>query len=810
MKTLRLMLTSFLCLPVGMVAASDCAQECAEEGFMHLAVGSPAEVVSTTDLTTLATFSSLIGLCFAAVVLLLLMRLNGRDNGFWKMVSRHLPLAFSVVWLLGFVVYDVGMYTGHEPSLLANAFMAVIHAFGMFILTSDVSAVHTAFHNNWLFMGAFSLAHFLAAFVSMVFVIKHFGFNIVAACRMMMASWPLARSKEDTYVFWGMNDATYYLARDIKRHHQDDQQGRIIIVRTNNDSDSVSARNGMERMFNFLSLKNQDLDRLQDLDCLTTNTFGDLSQLSPIDSDGNKTLLSELGLSAVARIIRRHTKRRLHLFFLSDDESYNIECLATIRRDPAIAGFVAGGGGVSRKAVLYCHARYNSIHRVVEDEQPLKNVEVKVVDSSHISVELLKQDVRLQPVSYVDIEPDATVSSPFNALVVGFGEVGADAVRFLYEFGAFVGAGDDSKSGQRSPFHCHVVDSGSNTIAGLFVANTPSISVDVETETDSTHQPAAITLHRMDCMGVEFYQQLSQWVKELNYVVVATDDDEQNVSLGVRIFRLAVRYRENLEHFRILVRVKNDENGHFLRVAHHYNRLWAAHLNSPDGVHQQVVSDHEEIDEPITIFGEMSQTYQYKYVVDEELKELGKRFKYRYDLSAQKHALQNGLEAKPPRTWEEEYVFYMQMDEDHKGFAPTYDSVMRLRRSQTQNFGNSLHVLTKRKLALTALGSELYETISSGQLYRHNNDTTYHWKDPSQANPQVTDVLLTLAQTEHLRWEASHRILGYSDAGDETFKDEARLLHGCLKPWNQLSVEVQSYDCNVVDVSLDDGLGVGL
>ena len=69
MKTLRLMLTSILCLPVGMVAASDCAQECAEEGFMHLAVGSPAEVVSTTDLTTLATFSSLIGLCFAAIVI---------------------------------------------------------------------------------------------------------------------------------------------------------------------------------------------------------------------------------------------------------------------------------------------------------------------------------------------------------------------------------------------------------------------------------------------------------------------------------------------------------------------------------------------------------------------------------------------------------------------------------------------------------------------------------------------------------------------------------------------------------------------
>ena len=59
-----------------------------------------------------------------------------------------------------------------------------------------------------------------------------------------------------------------------------------------------------------------------------------------------------------------------------------------------------------------------------------------------------------------------------------------------------------------------------------------------------------------------------------------------------------------------------------------------------------------------------------------------------------------------------------------------------------------------------------------------------------------------LAQTEHLRWNASHEILGYKDEGDENFKDEARLKHGCLKPWNKLSEKMQSNDYDVVDVSL--------
>ena len=64
-------------------------------------------------------------------------------------------------------------------------------------------------------------------------------------------------------------------------------------------------------------------------------------------------------------------------------------------------------------------------------------------------------------------------------------------------------------------------------------------------------------------------------------------------------------------------------------------------------------------------------------------------------------------------------------------------------------------------------------------------------------------VLDVLARTEHLRWVASHEVLGYSDSGTENDKDEARLTHGCLKPWEQLTPRTQSYDYNVVDVSLD-------
>ena len=233
----------------------------------------------------------------------------------------------------------------------------------------------------------------------------------------------------------------------------------------------------MERLFNFLSLRNKDLDRLKELDCVTTNTY---SNLASLELETNEKVASidilqkELRLPSLCRFLKK-TDKTLHIFFLSDDDGGNIQCVANLLRDANIQSFANRG-----KVNLYCHARYNSVHRVIEDEQQHKNIEVKVVDSSHISVELLKKKPELHPVRYVDLGNDATVSSPFNSVVIGFGEVGLDAVRFLYEFGAFVRSGiEDVK---RSEFHCYAFDKEMNDFAGLFKINTPSINASVDKE----------------------------------------------------------------------------------------------------------------------------------------------------------------------------------------------------------------------------------------------------------------------------------------------------------------------------------------
>ncbi|MBR5101706.1 MAG: hypothetical protein IK092_01100, partial [Muribaculaceae bacterium] len=371
-------------------------------------------------LPDLGLISGLIGLGFAILFALMMFWVKRRKT------NMSLTWMFVIVWVFGFVVYDVGMYTGNKMSLIGNAPMAMLEAFGMFLINSDVSAIHDPQHKSWVYMCCFSLAHFMAAFISMMFVIKHFGFNILAGIRMFVES-VFRRKRDNTYLFWGMNSQSYCLAKDIENIAPKGDY-RIIVVRASNDSETTSERNGMDRLLNFLSLRNKDLDRLIELDCLTTNSFSDLSQISVEENTDTypDILKNNLRLRALKRIIKRKTAKQLHVFLITENYQYNIQATTNLKADRTINEFVQNKGG---KVTFYCHARYNSVHRVIEDEHISENIEVRVIDSAHIAVESLKREVEFQPVSFVDINSDATVSTPFKSLVVGFGEVGFDSVR---------------------------------------------------------------------------------------------------------------------------------------------------------------------------------------------------------------------------------------------------------------------------------------------------------------------------------------------------------------------------------------------
>ena len=721
--------------------------------------------------------------------------------------DRYLTYAFVAVWALGFVVYDVGMYPDHSSdgnaiwALLGVAPMAIIHAFEMFILQSDVSAIHDGCHDSAWYMFFFSIAHLLAAFISMVFVIKHFGFNIVANCIRIIKTYFWPSAVENLYVFWGMNDATYYLAKDIIHQTNQLSNARIVIIRVNNNDKDTMGRIGMDRLFSFLSLTSNNLENLQELQkqgCLTCSTFGSLADAGA--KTGSDLLRHDLRLNSVVQLMKR-TTGKVRMFFLNDDERFNIMGVSNLKCDASVADYAKRG-----KIKFYCNARYNSIHRLIEDEPMHENIEVQVIDTSHISVELLKRraNIHLQPVSYVDVQPDATVSSPFNAMVIGLSEVGLDMVRFLYEFGAFVKQGSTSEHVVRSDFHCYVVDKEMQSLAGTFFSSTPSIRPVLDPKDETQTSSSLISLHHMDCRSVEFYRHLAVWLPDLNYIVVSTDDDELNISHAVRLFRLAIRSGADMSRLRIMVRVHNDENGHFRQIAQNYNRQWKAEYAVPGNrLNQNVIDVNQEVDGPITLFGEAKDVYTYRHIIDEELKVNAKVFKAKYDKSL--HDLQVAAKQTPQPiiTWDEQQNRAMQLTGENKGKSPTYSGVMKLRRTQSQNFANSLHTNTKIELALKALDEQQREMMRQHGIVRDVGKTSYRWKDGTNAPfHHIQRVLETLAQTEHLRWVASHQLLGYQKGDNLAHRDEARLRLGYMCDWGDLPEDVRSYDYNAVDISL--------
>lgn len=750
-----------------------------------------------------------IGIILVAFVAVLILCRN--RNHFWQHIERRLYIPFAIVWVMGFATYCVGMFitesdAGEWCRLLRVAPMAVVHASCMFLLENDISAVHDGFHNNLFFMTCFSLVHLLAAMVSMAIVIKHFGYNLIASLQLWFSSCGWFNRfgwffKDKLYIFWGMNEASFLLARDIQRNASGSY--RILFVKTAADSDNIESRAGLDRLFNFLSMNNRDLDHLKDLGCLTANDFVRLSKCKLSDTErlsSTSVLIGKLGLKSIVRLVAK-TRCEVHIFFLSEDESTNIMSTTILSRDKDLRAFATSvrpqskgqlQGG--RKVNIYCHARYNNLNRVVEDTNSDQHIEVRIVDSSHFGVSELRSTAAYHPINYVDIDTTdnvGTVKSPFRCMVVGFGEIGQDAARFLYEFGSFVSSQtsrQDDVPGQcnagrevvKSGFHCCIVDNQMLQRKGSFLAETPAFD-----------DGGLFEYHDCDIHSQQFYDLLDRQATDLNYVVVGLGDDELNIEVAVRIFTYLRRRRSHLHHFRIFVRCIRSESAQRLRtIANHYNEVYAA-----DGATRV---------EYITLFGKQQSVYTYNQIVENTYELEGRIYNHQYCQSSGNNGQKD--------VWESRHDYFLTLG--------TLDGYSELRRKETQDVSAAYHALTKLHIMRRVVEDNPAQTLalrdcldgglSNVPAFRREvprgqrvSGTIRACLDGQQTafTPLEQLLFLNIARLEHLRWNASHLALGYQHhssvptiQGMLTDSQCHRCLehyhmHNCLIAWEELDQE---------------------
>lgn len=727
-----------------------------------------------------------IALLFIGIAFILSAIVHWLENqkwiNLWKRIEGKLTFLFIIVWIAGFCVYSVGMYidgAGQEydfQKLFSVSCMAVLHAFGMFLLESDISAIHEQFHESLYFMTWFSTVHFAAACVSMIFVIKHFGYNIIAGVHLWFSAY-LSNKKDNLYVFWGMNNASYFLAKDITENAPKTETHRILFVKTSDDDESLSERTGIDRLLNFLSVKNNDLKKYKELKCLTTNAFHRLSRCEISDEErlsGEVGILKDkLGLHSLVHLFGK-TKKYVHIFILGEDEDSNIKATVNLTKDKDLISLIS-----KCRVTIHCHARYDSVNKVLEDSEYAEKIEIRIIDSAHISIETLKSNKEsfCLPVDFVDVKEDATVASPFNSMVIGMGQCGRDAVRFLYEYSTFVAHGKlGGDTVCQSEFRCDVFDKDMERLAPTFRSYSSGADISGVYKDLDIYSWHKINLYNANHNEQLFFDFVERYIKHENYIVISIHNDEEGMALAVRLLKLAIKKGTDIEKFRIFVRSYDAAVlNHMEEIANFYNESVVKAL------------DLKKNKKPVYIFGGINKLYTWHNIIDESLKKDAYRYYNSYE----------GFNETDPELGTKWY----QRRKNRLGVNPpfSYVKLNEIRRMEHEDMKNAQHHLTKLRLIQKAIGTEanhkeFAEEICSEERHADNTYGTRHeW--------QI--IMDTLAQTEHLRWNASHEMMGYTY--NENVKKTERdrwMQHTCLTSWENLTTDTQGYDYKVVETSL--------
>lgn len=590
------------------------------------------------------------------------------------------------------------------------------------------------------------------------------------------------------YVFFGLNDPSRLLAKSIKEKEGD----RAVIVFVENKSLNDDNQGGLENLIGLFTHRRQTFIDADELDARVTFTELQLCDIDREIAQEGADILGEINLITLRELILQGkgiTDAQMHVFFLSENEDENIRALTVLANDITIKQVrktKPEDNGVKQR--FYCHARQNGLNRIIEDVAFKKGIEIRIIDSSHMAVELLKSDEINHPVHFVDLDEEnpTTAKSPFNSLVIGFDEVGRDTLKFLYEFGAFVDSKASPIQEQRSPFHCVVIDKRMKELEGTFM----NFKQAVVQQVNADGSPL-VELKTCDCKGRDFFENIlyPNFCRSVNYIVIAVGDDELGMTLAIRILNHIRRERADLSRMRIYVRsYRADKENYMQKIATYYNEGYSHGLREKESSWGN--------DAVIKLFGQSKNIYSYEMVVNEELIQKGRQYQAGYAL------------LKGDKSWDERRASLQK--------TGSLDSIRKLRRQESQDLGNALHADTKIYLLKNALGKDYNWSDFLRRYFNEVNlpqcEGSYDKINYPFLTPFENKTILNLARLEHIRWIASHEMLGYTKAHHDLHSCDERIRqHNCLRPWQELDDEsratlksewpsdYKSYDFGVVD-----------
>ena len=418
---------------------------------------------------------------------------------------------------------------------------------------------HTVVFDDIIAAVVFHEPALLLAYISIFLLIISFTLSMVLLImprRLRDRTWLIshahnARRNRKNHIFLGLDNHSKSFAKSIMEEWENDKepsdQGEVILVDFPSAENQHSELSIGELISNiFGRRKEQSLEKQ-----LGSNRFVLLRGNLPQDNYVKGQLCNAIGLSRLAPWLENS---RTTLYLVSPDEETNVQLLK----------YLATDNTVKAKIMCYSHRvnSYTSLLAAMGDR-------IRVLNLAEMSfTEIKHKQPHLHPIHFADIardskgEPLGYVKSACTSMLIGFGEMGQEALRYVYEFGSFIG-----KDMQPIPNTFKVYDPNIESIKGEFLNRTPALRYDANIEWSTASMGES-----------KFWLEFAMTLPSLTYVIVSVDKGARNVEIGVQLLQEAARYGKDLTNLCILVRATRADQ-QMLEIIDFYNRSYC-----PEGV----------------------------------------------------------------------------------------------------------------------------------------------------------------------------------------------------------------------------------
>lgn len=737
-----------------------------------------------SDYTKISWSILLIGGFFAYFIL--------RKSTTRKWIIQHLMRCAILIFISGLFLYIIGFShegTGHNP--IALLLRSATASMEMFVSESELIEVEHHIANNPYYMMWFSLTHFLAICISAAFILHILGIRAISYLKMRL-TW--RRQKKDLYVFFDLSQESVNLAKDICKSNNEGKDFRIVFVKTPME-DSHLERFSFSHILSFADNRNETIEELMEINALLTYSRKSIT-IGMDDKEWEETI----GLNILRHYIKKYTED-IYFFCLSANEENNINTAVALSKRYSD----------NERHHIYCHANRDSI------TDSLASTNLKFIDSSNLAVMELKKKVEYQPVSFVTPDTKTGVATkPFRSMIIGFGETGFEVFRFLYEFSSFVG-----KESKENPFHCDIIDPKAKQLENSLYLHCPGL--EEKANKDGAH---IILFHEGT---IENNRNIvKKLIDSVDYIVVCTDNEKENLSIGITLLNLAYKYRSNLEKLAIFIGINdNREYTKAQEIAKFYNK--SGKKDKKENLYEFT----------LVPFGSKKQLFTYKNIIDEDVLNKAKEFYFEYQKTSNlldtKEAYKCAENKK--KEWEK------RREEKKQNVDKGLWNKNELTQKEAQDMANAWHIQTKLYLvgACCYCKDKEYKCVAKerhAQLYgcidfvmqkllarmekARERDEKFkkshefilaqiaeYERENNVPTGEYCTLFENLAKCEHMRWDASNRLLGYRTFKNATSNDKHYLqkTHACMMPYEELLAnevlrDTIKYDYNTILVSM--------